>query len=230
MIQVLTTTGARHEAFALCQHYMRRQTYAGPVTWIIVDDGPRPQAVERMPDNWLQVVIRRAPYWQPGQNTQAANLLRGLDAIDVAVPLVIVEDDDWYAPDWLDTVTRELECAELVGECRSKYYNAALRIGRQMNNSNHASLCATALRGAAIRTLRQACERRPDYIDMELWQRHRSRHLFDGNGVIGIKGLPGRGGIGMGHRQTFSGTFDPDHALLRQWIGEDSARYACFSS
>lgn len=224
-LQLLTATGARPEAFALCQRWAARQTYTGQVHWIIVDDGPKQQRIERMPENWLTIVVRRAPFWQPGQNTQARNLLHGLDAINPALPLVIWEDDDWYAPDWLDVVSRELQHAELVGECRARYYNVALRRGRQLGNAMHASLCATAMRGRAINTFRKACERRPKFIDLELWKSHRSRHLFGGHRVVGIKGLPGRGGIGMGHRDDFSGQHDPDHKLLREWIGADAEAY-----
>lgn len=46
-----------------------------------------------------------------------------------------------------------------------------------------------------------------------------------GGWVVGIKGLPGRGGIGMGHRDNFRGTDDPCGALLREWIGEDAEAY-----
>lgn len=224
-LQLLTATGARPEAFALCQRWAARQTYTGPVHWIIVDDGPRQQRVERMPENWLTVLIRRAPFWQPGENTQARNLLHGLDAIDPDGPLVIWEDDDWYAPDWLDVVSRELQHAELVGECRARYYNVALQRGRQLNNQSHASLCATAMRGRAIQTFRKACERKQKFIDIELWRSARSRRLFGGHRVVGIKGLPGRGGIGMGHSEDFNGQHDPDQSLLRSWIGDDAEAY-----
>lgn len=225
MLQLLTATGARPESFALCERWMAAQTFEGNVTWIIVDDGPDPTPIERSPKGWVQVVVRPAPFWRPGQNTQARNLLRGLDAVDPAQPLVVIEDDDYYAPDWLETAVRELAHAELVGECRARYYNVTQRRGRQLSNANHASLCSTALRGAAIATFRQACARSPKFIDLDLWRRHRSRHLFGGHRVVGIKGLPGRGGIGMGHRKDFNGEYDPDGALLRQWVGEDARYY-----
>lgn len=225
MLQLLTATGARPEAFALCERWMGAQTYEGPVTWIVVDDGPTPLPVTKSPKGWTQIVVRPAPFWQPGQNTQARNLLKGLDAIDVRQALVIIEDDDYYAPGWLDTCVRELAHAELVGEDRARYYNLSLRRGRQLSNTRHSSLCSTALRGGAIDTLRKACELRPKFIDLELWNRHRSRRLFQGHRVVGIKGLPGRGGIGMGHRDDFSGEYDPDGSLLRSWVGEDARHY-----
>lgn len=226
MLQLLTATGARPEAFELCERWMAAQIYDGPVTWIIVDDGPTPTPITRSPKGWVQVVLRPAPFWRAGQNTQARNLLKGLDAIDPKHPLVIIEDDDHYAADWLETVVRELARAELVGECRARYYNIAKRAGRQLGNTNHASLCATAMRGAAIATFRKACLQQPKFIDLDLWRKHRSRHLFTGYRVVGIKGLPGRGGIGMGHRDDFRGEFDPDGALLRQWVGDDARHYA----
>lgn len=225
MLQLLTATGCRPEAFALCERWMAAQTYTGQVTWIIVDDGVEPTPITRSPKGWTQVVIRPMPYWRPGQNTQARNLLKGLAAVDPRFPVLIIEDDDHYAPDWLATVAQALERAELVGECRARYYNIAQRKGRQLRNEGHASLCATAMRGAAIETFRRCCERSPKFIDLELWRRHRSRHLFTGYRVVGIKGLPGRGGIGMGHRDDFRGEFDPDGALLRQWVGDDARFY-----
>jgi hypothetical protein len=226
VLQLLTATGARPEAFALCERWMAAQTYDGPVTWIIVDDGPEPTPVHPSPLGWLQVVVRPAPFWRPGDNTQARNLLKGLDAVDPKHPLVIIEDDDHYRADWLETVVRELAKAELVGECRARYYNIAQRKGRQLRNEGHASLCSTAMRGGALATFRLACQRAPKFIDLELWRRHRSRHLFVGYRVVGIKGLPGRGGIGMGHRDDFRGEYDPDGALLRQWVGDDARFYA----
>jgi hypothetical protein len=225
VLTLLTATGARPHAWAICERLMAAQDYAGPVRWVIVDDGPEPQAVTFKRAAWDLVLIRPAPFWQPGQNTQARNLLKGLDAVPADGCLVIIEDDDYYSPDWLATVAARLEKAELVGECQARYYNVAQRKGRQLRNNGHASLCSTAMRGRALATFRQVSLKATKFIDLELWRRHPSRHLFTGNRVVGIKGLPGRGGIGMGHRDDFTGTADPDLNLLRQWIGDDVELY-----
>ena len=205
---------------------MMRQTYSGPVHWIVVDDGPEPQPVTFQRDGWTLEVVRPQPYWQPGQNTQARNLLAGLRRVPADARLVAIEDDDRYAPDWLETVDRELDKAELVGEYRARYYNVATMRARQLNNTQHASLCSSAMRGAAIDTFRWACQTHAKFIDLELWRKHRSRHLFGGHRVVGIKGMPGRGGIGMGHARDFAGTHDPDGAILREWVGDDWVLYA----
>jgi len=225
MLTLLTATGGRPAAWALCERWMARQDYAGPVRWIIVDDGPEPQPVTFRRDGWQLVLVRPSPHWAPGQNTQARNLLKGLAAVDPADNLVIIEDDDWYAPDWLTTVAAELQHAELVGEHRARYYNVQQRRGRQLVNTGHASLCSTAMRGSALLDFADACRSRPKFIDLELWRRPRDRRLFGGHRVVGIKGLPGRGGIGMGHDAGFKGEADPTGALLRDWIGCDEEAY-----
>ena len=193
--------------------------------WIVVDDGPEPQPVAFQRDGWTLQVLRPEPAWKPGQNTQARNLLAGLAHCCSTDRVVVTEDDDHYAPDWLTTVDAMLEKAELVGECRARYYSLPLRSGRQLQNAGHASLCSTAVRGGAIDALRKACQSAPKFIDLQLWRRFPRRHLFGGHRVHGIKGLPGRGGIGMGHSPGFRGTPDPDGSLLRSWIGQDAGLY-----
>src|SRR5690606_8933960 len=118
-------------------------------------------------------------------NTQSRNLLVGLAHCCSTDRVVVIEDDDHYAPDWLTHVAGELERAQLVGERRSRYYNLATRQGREMGNTAHASLCATAVRGAAVDALRRSC-RAGRGIDMHLWRTFPDRHLFDGNRVTGI--------------------------------------------
>lgn len=231
MLTLLTATGARPEAWAICQKLMLAQDYAGPVHWIIVDDGPAPQPSSFQREGWGVTVVRPCPKWQPGQNTQARNLLVGLELVPSDARLVVIEDDDAYAPDWLSMVSRELEHAELVGESHARYYNVATRRYRQLSNAQHASLCSTAMHGSAIDAFRRACERKPKFIDIDLWNSHSSRpsrKLFGGHRVVGIKGLPGRGGIGIGHRKDFYGKPDDSMRILREWVGDNAELYAGF--
>lgn len=225
MLTLLTATGARPDAWAICEKLMAAQDYSGPVRWVIVDDGPESQPITFSREGWGMVVIRPTPHWQPGQNTQARNLLAGLAAIWPFENVVICEDDDFYASDWLSTVAEKLAHAELVGEPRARYYNVSLRRGRQLKNESHASLCSTAMRGSALEQFRKICARSPKFIDIELWRSVKSKYLFEGQRVTGIKGLPGRGGIGMGHRDDFAGQADPDGELLRSWVGDASRFY-----
>lgn len=201
MITVLTPTGARPEAFAACIEQMRAQEYDGPVLWVVVDDGPDPFYVPKMPTNWHVECIRPSPLWKPGQNTLARNIREGLPRCNEKV--VIVEDDDAYAPWWLGACDERLNEADLIGESHSLYRHVVTRRETAMANDKHASLCSTAIKGSALDALRRSCEQGPKGIDMRLWKD------FDGTkklyrpeprGVTGIKGWPGRPGIGVGHR------------------------------
>lgn len=219
MLTLLTATGARPEAWVICEQLMGRQTYAGPVRWIVVDDGPVAQPVTFQRAGWTVEVVRPQPFWEAGQNTQARNLAAGLEWIDSDESVAIIEDDDWYAPGYLADVAKWLSRRPLVGECRARYFNLTTGKGRQLNNDRHASLCSTAVRGEGLRALRQAVAKADTFIDMTLWRICAGR-LYQTKHVVGIKGLPGRDGIGVGHRDTFGQPMN-----LRDWIGEDAALY-----
>lgn len=222
MLTLLTATGGRPHAWAICEKLMAAQTYTGQVRWVIVDDGPEEQPLNFKPTrgDWKLEVYRPEPFWSQDKNTQARNLLTGLAVIDSSENLVIIEDDDFYSNDWLETVEEQLKKAELVGETRARYYNVQTKTGREMHNMSHSSLCSTAMRGQAIDTFRSVCRPGIQFIDHILWQAHANSHLFAGHRVVGIKGLPGRQGIGMGHDKKFAGTRDNGGKLLIEWVGQ----------
>lgn len=226
MLFLLTPTGGRPQAWAICQRLMLAQNYSGPVTWIVVDDGQEPQPVTFHRPGWTLRMIRPDPPWRDGENTHARNLLCGLQAVPANERVVMIEDDDHYANDWLSLVDDHLDQAELVGQQNTRYYNVRTRRGREMTGEGRASLCATALRGTAIERFRAICRDHKTMLDVELWRQHPSKHLFNGHRVVGIKGFPGRSGIGVGHRDYFRGTDDQDGQLLRTWVGNDAELYA----
>jgi hypothetical protein len=175
---------------------MQRQDYTGPVRWVIVDDGPEPMPTPQV-GNWQVVHIRPAPLWA-GENTQGRNIIEGLKLVDDRV--AIIEDDDYYAPHYLTTVMDRLDRHDLVGEMDSHYYHVPTKTGKIYRANGHASLCATALKGNTVNALRAVCKKQCP-IDFRLWAAHRGA-LYPWRGlVVGIKGLPGRPGIGVGHRR-----------------------------
>lgn len=234
-LTLLTTTGERPEAFALCVQWMNRQNYDGPVSWIIVDDGRTPADIQPVRQDWEIMLVQPEDKWQPGQNTQGRNLRAGLRAVGLLMKhremnLVIIEDDDWYAADWLTTVAAELDNAELVGEGWARYYNVKHQRARKMLNDKHASLCSTAMRDGALKHFYEVCLDGVDFIDVDLWKGQGfTRKLFGGHRVVGIKGLPGRAGIGMGHSSKMQGRADPDSEILREWVGQDADAYLRFT-
>lgn len=199
---LLTPTGERPEAFSKCVEHMKSQDFLGPVKWVIVDDGrERLNTPTDMPENWTIIHLRPQPFWEPGQNTQARNLLAGLEEVEEFDNVLIIEDDDYYAPWWIRRCRTWLNSHELVGEAPSLYRHLN-GTEKNMNNRNHASLCATGMKGSALETFRRVLHRTPKVIDVNLWRNHSSKNKkiypYSG-GVIGIKGYPGRPGIGIGH-------------------------------
>lgn len=222
MLTLLTATGMRPEAWAICEKIMMRQTYDGPVRWIIVDDGEPLQPITFFRKGWTMEFIHPTPCWHPGQNTQARNLLAGLARVGPSDRLVVAEDDDFVGPGYLADVDKWLDVADLVGEPMARYFNVASGTGFQHENKTHCSLCSTAMKGPGIAAFRVAVSKKMKFIDMELWRIFQGSTFFSNTRhVVGIKGLPGRKGIGSGHRIAGGRNV----GLLREWIGEDAAIY-----
>lgn len=215
-ISVLTPTGGRPEGLALLEGFLNRQTFRD-FEWIVVDDADptyQPQGPH---------VCYYRPPPRPGENTQARNMAVALE-LACCDRVAIMEDDDWYHPEYLARINAWLDDADLVGESGSRYYNVRTRTYRLNGNNKHASLCSTACKGAARERLREIVTTSPKFIDIELWRSDLRKRLYPFEGLsIGMKGLPGRGGIGIGH-QRMKDT-DPDGRVLRGWIGADAELY-----
>lgn len=196
MLTVITPTGGRQSSFERLARCIESQT-CRDFEWIIVDDVDPPTSVPMVHDKIGKV--DPLPRWQPGQNTLARNILAGImyasgDAV------AIMEDDDWYRDDWIAQCIDWMEDHELAGEGNSHYYNLANGTGKEMMNTKHASLCATVCRGSALKRLGEVCEKQDTLIDVALWRTHPG-HLEPWAGrVVGLKGQPGRPGIGVGHQ------------------------------
>lgn len=219
-ITVITATGDRLEAFALCQRYVARQSRK-PDEWIVVDDGTSP-AHFSIPWPPSTQFLRRPP---------SSGMTLG-DQIRAAMPfvtgdlVVFMEDDDWYSQDYLYVMGRVAEevPATVIGVDADIYYNLRNRTMRHFGpGRQHASLCQTAIRWPAGRErLERAVE--ADVIDVSLW-----RGLSPGDGhrfrvepplVVGIKGMPGRPGHGIGHRSR-GPVRDHDLGELERLIGRE---------
>lgn len=224
-VRLVTPTGGRPEAIALLASYLNAQTYKGMVIWHIIDDCDPATPVPQMREGIVVEYTRPEWRWEPGMNTQCPSLYRVLKWIPDSALVLIAEDDDLYRPQYIETMVNALKTADLVGEGGARYYNVATRRGRLLPSQHHASLTATGCTGKALALLREICCAGSRRIDMDLWR------MFEGKkailpplNVVGIKGMPGRGGIGVGHRETF-GDPDPDGELLRHWAGDLADNY-----
>lgn len=232
-VTLITPTGGRPYAFSLCCKWVERMVthYGKEVQWIVTDDVYPPTEIP----SWAEV-LRIKPYWKPKQpnqdadNTQARNMLSAL-SITAGDKIVVIEDDDWYREDYLSLMVSRLESSgkSLVGCIPARYYHIPERTWMVCPNRIHASLCCTAFRSEVVPSLRRLCQQKEKWLDVSLFRVFRSfSALFpeDHPSCIGVKGLPGRPGIGIGHQaRAYGYRKDPDLSLLRQWIGNDLQYY-----
>jgi glycosyltransferase involved in cell wall biosynthesis len=224
-VTYITTTGYRPQAFALCEKYMARQTYKGEVQWIVVDDGSDSNPTKC---TMGQQYVRGPKQWKPGINTQRYSL-------DAAIPLVkgdyvlIIEDDEWWHPTYVETYVDFLKYADLIGEGEATYYSLKVKGFKEMNNYTHASLCQTGFNKKYLPVFERAVGSAEKFIDIVLWNLARAnRHkymFFHGLKLcVGMKGLPGRDGIGYGHTNTSEFIKDSNWVKLIELVGKDDAQ------
>lgn len=244
---LITCTGDRPDAFALCTMWVQRWRSLIE-SWIVVDDGITPTPA---PD-WANY-IRRTPkfseHYVGGMdrepNSLAKNLLTALDNLEAKETdaVFFIEDDDYYRADYLPTMLRELRAREsscdILGQIPASYYNIRTQQYRVFRNNDHASLCQTGFKCGFVRALfhriaEQCNSEGATDLDLKLYKRAHKRQiavsfLKQTSQVVGIKGMPGRKGIGIGHRLHSDWDRDNEYfAILRQWLGDDFMYYVPF--
>ena len=174
--------------------------------------------------------------------------------------IIIMEDDEYYAPNYIEEMTRRLELFELVGIGRSKYYHLPTFQHYSHKNMGHASLAQTAFRRSFLPEVKQQLAG-DFFFDIRIWRlvngfkadhleipQHIPERISDDKRgfvfqdleslYVGMKGMPGRGGIGSGHIPKVDSGYNPnswyindvDKSVLRKWIikEEDFQTYAAF--
>ena len=235
MIGLITMTGARAAQFNICQQLMMKQTYTGKVAWVIVDDA-LPRTTDIVTSDfrgWDIMKVYPVPRWQPGENTQARNIVAGIQALIDKYPkkeieaIFIIEDDDYYRPVYLERMMANFGTYDIIGERNTIYYNVVHRRYITNPNTAHASLFQTAFRYDVIPLLQVCLSHK--FIDCTLWPMVQNRRLFyEHDLAVGMKGMPGRGGIGAGHGNQMNMIDDRSLNYLRALIGEDYRYYEGF--
>lgn len=221
-ITLITPTGGRPEAFALCEQYVGRRKTDLSIQWIIVndfDDAPHLMATD---------IIRPQPRWKEGDKTLGRNIMAAAEHIQSDFVLFI-EDDDWYHPSYFQTYYDALQNHDMVGQGAAKYYNVATTQYMIHTNQKHASLCQTGIRTETLLKNLHCFEGDYPFHDLALWRSECNKVIEPvSNLCIGIKGMAGRAGLGMGHRQDLSLSKDHNFAMLHKWIGDDAENYKGF--
>lgn len=225
-VTVITPTGDRPEALALLRRWLAAQTLQ-PAQWLIVDDGKHPVDPKEFPG---ATVVRREPQPDDPACTLGKNLAAALP-LAAHNKVLVMEDDDCYGPDYIETLAGLLDGHELAGIWGTKCYHPGVPGFRVMGREDHASLSQTGFRKSFIPQVLKAipgdCS-----VDLRLWweQSGGKGHLISGADRqlhCAIKGLPGRAGAGCAHDKK-DYTRDPDLRKFREWCGGWAAYHDYF--
>ncbi len=232
MLALLTPTRGRPRALAICSDYVQRM---GAAVWITIEGDQSGGQIAAMDDGYhirryqrsdLSKLMSLADSLREG--IHFARILAGNEPLQIAV----IEDDDWYAPTYVHWLKKALAESPLVGEGCAVYYNVWSRTYRKIQNTAHASLCSTAWDDGQVgdtinRILYDALSRDgfAEFIDVRLWRAFEGGKVWQPGvrRVVGLKGLPGKRGIGVGHQDQPNA--DPSMEYLRRLIGDDADRY-----
>jgi len=230
---IITPTGDRTPAFNRCVQMVANQTIQ-PREWIIVDDGMTPMAEQIEIPDWATYVRRERRSDDP-PHTLSVNTLAALEHV-TQDRIVIIEDDDWYAPIYAEFLLPHLETADMVGLNTIRYYHLLESQWKHGRPPKHTAFAQTAFkRGHAMEHLKAVCEsnvpeiREKGVVDRYWWQTFEgSKKLIQDHPCmhIGLKGGFGRPGLAEGHQRN-----DPDYKLdaqkvyLKNNMGPDSFYY-----
>lgn len=233
LVSIITCTGHRPEALALCQKFIERQTYAGEIQWIVVRDDMDHTPILTKKKNLTIEVFQGPRPWTPEYNTHRGNMEVAIKKI-AGDHVFIMEDDDYYKPNFIEAYVTMLQHVEFVGLSRAKYYHVGLPASKSLANDKHASLSSTAVNKWGIPLLIKAIDSGDMYMDRALWsyvhEKSRPHALLGGTTLsIGMKGMPGRDGLTPSHRELRDYLIDTDGNKLTEWIGEDAKLYRKFT-
>lgn len=221
-VTLITPTGDRQIAFSRCEYYIAIQTVL-PQQWVIVDDGNSPTTFN---NTSYHKYIRKQPVHDKAKSL-TTNIVCALPHIEYN-KILIIEDDDYYAPEYIQQMVIRLSGKwDLVGEGLARYYNVRYRKYKTNNNRKSASLCQTALSSRILNALYTSCLKEgSSFVDTRLWDKNVKKNVFeDTSNCIGIKGMPGRLGIGSGHRPSKNYREDKDLKKLKQWLPQESVDF-----
>jgi hypothetical protein len=170
-ITVITITGDRPICFDLLRKWMSVQTVK-PDQWIVIDDGKIPIKEHREFE-----YHRRLPTTNDYLHTLCLNLPIALDKVRNG-KIIIMEDDDWYSPIYIEYMSKLLDCSDLVGFKNLIFYYPSLGMYMKKDSAKQPALAQTAFRGKIIPIIKGICSTATKdhdlcgkgLVDVKLWK------------------------------------------------------------
>jgi len=221
---VITCTGDRPEAFAICLKLIERQTLK-PSEWIVIDDGKMHFCVPELP--FVKYIKRERKRVEP-LHTLPTQFQKAIQRV-MTDKVIVMEDDDWYGENYLRDTAALLDEHELVGQVCNIYYFMNEKQFFIHNNRLHSSLCSTAFTRKVYPFFNHINLNKP-YLDLDLWRvPNFKKSLYNASTpVLGIKGLPGRIGITYKANKSFlkcGMKNDKDLQFFKGIVGKDFELY-----
>ena len=206
--------------------------------WLVASDSKNQEPYEKIWTHFCMMLDKRfrkcALYQLPydetflGPKSLAQNLWWCLERAEGEI-IFICEDDDWYGPEHIKECVNHLAQPGIkaTGTIWQRYYHLPSLSHRTFKNVGSA-LCSTAFHRDLIPKLIESVswcgKNNRKGIDRRFWDSlpDECKDIFDPehNQVIGMKGLPGRLSIGVGHNPR-GFEIDKNAELLHNWIGKD---------
>lgn len=234
MVTLITCTGDRPICFELLECWINRQSIK-PDQWIVVDDGRIP-TIPKISCEY----IRREPNKSDPKFTMLLNLDEAFKHIK-GDKILFIEDDEYYASDYIKNMTEKLDRYDLAGIGRSKYYYLPTLKWYRHKNMGHASLAQTGFNSNFLRDAK-SCLKGDLFLDIRFWRKMNGTGAdflslpevvkfkesankkgfvfedYENSLYCGMKGMPGREGIGIGHNERSCYYPDKDNRVLKSWI------------
>lgn len=233
VFSVITPTGDRPQAFELSRKWMEHQTIK-PIRWIIVDDGKVPMELQNPKE--YEYYVRREPTEQDPKHTLTLNIKESLPFLQ-GDKVIFWEDDEYYAPAYLERMVSKLNPHLIVGIGCAIYYHIYTGGYMILGNMKHCSLAETAFHISILPLIEECIDKgmQKDWLDCNIWRevqrKKNSTHplIFQDDKeplFVGIKGMPGRFGIGIGHQtKSYKLHDDKKRTVLKSWIPKDYQTY-----
>lgn len=229
-ITCITAACHRPEAWQMSEAMMKRQTVQ-PDQWLVLDEDDPPTVCTMGQTHIYCPEVR--------DKVRLNEKLRIAFSPGVITGDIVVfwENDDWYAPTWLEQCIAGLANAHIFGEGKALYYNVAERWWFEHNNQDHCSLCSTAVRREAFDTVRAHLKQPNPFIDQAIWRSISSDkrkivmppRIDKPRLVVGIKAMPGRVGYSGAHTvRDKAARDDLNLSVLSGLLGEDAKLYEPF--
>jgi hypothetical protein len=248
---LITVTSGRPTAFNdYLTKWIKHQTYQ-EYDWLIVSDDSegykfpkKAKVVKREDNSELQ--------------SMCANWKAALDWIkengDKYEKFVVIEDDDYYADNFLYEINRMLDLpADLVGFNEDAYYYVLHRRAMRLHNKANATLATTAFKRSVLPLMNQIVAKNQWDIDIQLWKEWKgSRKLcnnftglpdgvaakLDNKGMVaneqprhvGLKGEWHEGKTNVSEiGNVISGGYDIQGRVAQHWLGDNAQGYLKFT-